>query len=87
VARHLRRAVGLPERDGLLVRAVADDSPAAGAGVTEGDLLVEAGGRALGSPDDLHAVLDGIEAGGSVVLKVVRGVEELELTVVFGAAE
>ena len=29
VARRMRRAVGLPERDGLLVRGVVDDSPAA----------------------------------------------------------
>ena len=35
VARHLRRAVGLPERDGLLVRGVEDGSPAAGAGLKE----------------------------------------------------
>ena len=31
-ARRMRSAVGLPERDGLLVRAVVDDSPAATAG-------------------------------------------------------
>ena len=36
VARRLRRAVGLPERDGLLVRSVEDDSPAAGAGIERG---------------------------------------------------
>ncbi|HET7686514.1 MAG TPA: S1C family serine protease, partial [Candidatus Limnocylindria bacterium] len=36
VARHLRRAVGLPERDGLLVREVEDGSPAAAAGIAEG---------------------------------------------------
>src|SRR4051794_8220506 len=33
VARRLRRAVGLPERDGLLVRGVEGDSPAERAGV------------------------------------------------------
>src|SRR5437773_2529329 len=32
VARHMRRAVGLPETDGLLVREVVEDSPAAAAG-------------------------------------------------------
>src|SRR6266508_2860727 len=44
VARRLRSAVGLPERDGLLVRAVEDGGPAAGAGVQKGDLIVAAGG-------------------------------------------
>ncbi len=45
VARQLRRAVGLPERDGLLVREVEDDSPAAKAGIAEGDLIVAVGGN------------------------------------------
>ena len=33
VARRLRRAVGLPDRDGLLIREVTEDSPAARAGL------------------------------------------------------
>src|SRR4051794_25531837 len=36
-ARKLRHAVGLPERDGLLVRGVADGSPADRAGLARGD--------------------------------------------------
>ena len=39
----MRAAVGLPERDGLLVRGVVDGSPAARAAVERGDLLVRAG--------------------------------------------
>ena len=39
VAARLRRSVGLDERDGLLVRSVVEGSPAAGAGIREGDLL------------------------------------------------
>ena len=44
VARRMRRAVGLPERDGLLVRAVEDGSPADRAGLERGDLIVAAAG-------------------------------------------
>ena len=47
VAARLRRSVGLPERDGLLVRGVVDGSPAAAAGIQEGDLLVRAGDQEL----------------------------------------
>ena len=46
VARHLRRAVGLPDRDGILVRGVEEGSPAEAAGIREGDLIVSAGGVA-----------------------------------------
>jgi S1-C subfamily serine protease len=86
LAARLRRSVGLPERDGLLVRAVVDGSPAAAAGIRKGDLLVRAGGRELGSPDDLFAALGEVQPGGSLELSVVRGVEELTVMAVFPAA-
>ena len=59
VARRMRAAVGLEPRDGLLVRQVVDDSPAASAGLQRGDLLVRAGDRPLASMDDLFDALDG----------------------------
>ncbi len=81
VARRLRRAVGLPDRDGLLVRVVQEGSPAERAGVAEGDLLVTADGAALDSVDALHAVLDAGPPTRSFRLGIVRGTEDLELTV------
>jgi serine protease Do len=80
VARRMRSAVGLPERDGLLVRGVVDDSPAARAAVERGDLLVRAGDRPLASMDDLFDALDA--AGDKLALGVVRGTEERELEVI-----
>ncbi len=82
-AHHLRRAVGLPERDGLLVRQVQDDSPAARAGIRSGDLIVGAGGRDATTLDDLYEALDAVAEGGSLALRVVRGADELELSVGF----
>jgi serine protease Do len=88
VARRLRDAVGLPPRDGLLVRGVDEDGPAARAGVRPGDLIVEAGGRPVMSGDELHALLDGLEARTSLALRLVRGVDELDVAVTFtGPAE
>ena len=86
-ARHLRRSVGLPERDGLLVREVQEGSPAARAGVRRGDLIVTANGRAVSGQgvSELHEVLDGLGDDESLVLGIVRGVEELELSVTFAA--
>jgi S1-C subfamily serine protease len=79
VARRMRAAVGLPERDGLLVRGVVDDSPAARAALERGDLLVRAGDRPLASMDDLFEALDG--AGDTLALGVVRGNEERDFDV------
>lgn len=72
-ARRMRAAVGLPERDGLLVRGVVADSPAAKAGVERGDLLVGVNGNPLSSVDELF---DALEAGGGLSLDVLRGTEE-----------
>jgi S1-C subfamily serine protease len=85
VAHRMRRAVGLPERDGLLVRGVAEDSPAAAAGLRRGDLIVEAAGREVGSADDLFEALDGVGTGGSLTLKVVRGEEERSVAISLSA--
>jgi serine protease Do len=81
VARRLRRAVGLPERDGVLVRAVEDGSPADRAGVERGDLIVAAAGQPVEDVDTLYAALDG--AGATLALTVVRGTEETEVQVAF----
>jgi serine protease Do len=77
-ARRLRAAVGLPERDGLLVRHVEPDSPAGQAGIERGDLLVAVNGAPLSSVDELF---DALEAGGTLTLGVVRGTDERDVSV------
>jgi len=84
VARHMRRSVGLPERDGVLVQGVEDGSPAAAAGIQAGDLIVEAGGRAVTDADDLHAALEASEFPFEV--KLVRGTDERTVKVDGGAS-
>jgi serine protease Do len=80
-ARRLRASVGLPERDGLLVRGVEDGGPADAAGLRRGDLIVTAGGRPVATPEDLYAALAGDEPHLEVV--VVRGVDETTVDVDF----
>ena len=84
VARRLRRAVGLPETDGLLIREVSENSPAARAGLARGDLIVAAGGQPTRTADDLFGALRATAAGGSLDLTVLRGTEERSVHVVFG---
>ena len=80
VARRLRGAVGLPERDGLLVRDVEDESVAARAGVQRGDLIVGLGSVEVGSVDALFAALEASTAEPTV-LRLVRGVDEMEVPI------
>jgi len=79
VARRLRRSVGLPERDGLLVREVEEGSAAARAGIVEGDLIVEVAGSPATDPDRLVEAI----AAASVPyeVRIVRGTEERTVTV------
>jgi serine protease Do len=83
VARRLRRAVGLPERDGVLVRAVEDDSPAGRAGIQRGDLIAEIGDRALDRVDVLYEALDATSPDAQLELTIVRGTEERRVQVSF----
>jgi serine protease Do len=83
VARRLRRAVGLPEHDGVLVRAVEDSSAAAAAGVERGDLIVAANGRAVDGVDSIHEALDTAAPGGELELGLLRGNEERTVKISF----
>jgi serine protease Do len=79
VAQRLRRSVGLPEREGLLVRDVEDLSQAANAGIVEGDLIVEVAGKAVTDGD---ALVDAIAAAPTPYeVRIVRGTEERTVTV------
>jgi serine protease Do len=82
VARRLRRAVGLPDAEGLLIREVAEDSPAARAGLAPGDLIVAAAGQPVRTVDDLSGALQ--TAGDTIELNVLRGTDERSIQVAFG---
>jgi serine protease Do len=83
VARRLRRAVGLPERDGVLIRGVESESAADRAGLERGDLIVQAAGRPLDRVDALYEALDGAREAGRLELEIVRGTDERSITVEF----
>ena len=80
-ARRLRAAVGLPPRDGILVRAVQDGTPADRAGLTRGDLIVNAGGGPVAALDTLYEALDAAASAGKLELTVVRGTDEHTVSV------
>ncbi len=79
VARRLRRSVGLPDRDGVLVRGVEAASAAEAAGIETGDLIVEAAGTVVADGDDLFTALGTVT--GPYEVKLVRGAEERVVSV------
>jgi len=71
------------EGDGaVLVAGVEPESPAAAAGLREGDLLVTLGEGRVRGIDDLHRLLGGDAVGKPYPLGVLRGKRRLELSVV-----
>jgi len=74
----------LNQKRGLLIVSVESDSPAAQAGLTLGDTLVNFAGSPVQSHDDLLALLAGDMVGTAVPAKFVRGgqVHSTEITVV-----
>jgi len=85
VAQRMRRAVGLPERQGVLVLRVKRGSAAETAGLARGDLVVGAGGAEVHTIGDLHRAV--AHAGATLALDVVRGVEERAVEVTLARAE
>ncbi len=81
-ARRVRAAAGLEPRDGLLVTKVADESPAATAGIRRGDVIATADGQALLDAGSLGDILDRL-TGDDVRLGIVRGDADLDVTVTF----
>jgi PDZ domain len=75
----MRDAVGLPRVDGMLVRSIAPNSPAARADIKAGDVLLTAGGHALRSIASLYTAIR--EAGtGPLRLTLLRGNDRRETT-------
>ena len=73
--------VQLPEHDGALVQQVLEHSPAVVAGLRRGDLVIAAGERNVRAPADLLAVVEASSLGDPLQLKVLRGSEQMELSI------
>jgi serine protease Do len=84
VDRDLAESFGLDRAAGALVTRVFADSPAAAAGVREGDIIVEFGGRGIDLSSDLPHVVGRFKAGSETHLMVERAGESVKLAVKVG---
>jgi S1-C subfamily serine protease len=80
----LARAFGARTAEGVLVADVLPRSPAAGAGLRSGDVLVEINGRAVSSRSQLERTVSLLSPGDTVRLKVRRAARDLVLSVGLG---
>src|SRR5262245_48996676 len=60
---------------GALIALVSEDSPAQGAGLKPGDLILAVGGSPIGSPADLSRSFQGLESEAKLRLEYLRGGE------------
>jgi S1-C subfamily serine protease len=74
----------LEEETGVRVTQIEAGSPAAAAGLLEGDTIVAFAGRSVAGIDDLHRLLTEERVAVGCALTVLRGVEKLTLTIVPG---
>jgi serine protease Do len=81
----LAKAVGVGRDKGVLVDMVEKDSPAARAGLTQGDVIVAFDGKPITGPRDLAFAVAETQAGQSVPVRVWRNSEERTLDVTIGA--
>jgi S1-C subfamily serine protease len=66
-------ALSLDGPGAVRVDAIEPDSPAARAGLREGDMIIGLDGQPVASADRLHQLLDGSRIGREMMLKLLRG--------------
>ena len=84
IPRAVARANQLAVTSGVFVISVERDSPAAAAGLRDGDVVLAFAGEAVAGLDDLHRVLTGDRIGVPSPLVILRAAERRELTVIPG---
>lgn len=76
----------LPKVAGVFVERVGVNSPAEKAGIKVGDVILEAAGQVVNTPDDLRQVIAKRNAGDEIQFIVFREGKEIQLTVKLGDA-
>ena len=75
---------GMDKPHGVLVAQVNDDTPAAAAGVKEGDIILTVDGRPINTPNALRNLISLSEVGHPARVQVLREGKEREIVVKLG---
>jgi serine protease Do len=84
LTQELAKSFGITGTQGALVASVSEDSPAAKAGLKEGDVIVTFDGKPVESPRTLPAMVANTPVGHSVPMVVVRDGKRQTVTVTVG---
>jgi serine protease Do len=80
----IARAFNLQTPEGVLISSVVDDSPAAKAGLLEGDVITEADGRKMTNSAQFRGYIAAKAPGDQIRLRVLRNSETVTVTVRVG---
>ncbi len=82
ITRRLKRMLGLPSRDGVIVTYVDPGSPAERSGVELGDVILQINREEVNSLEQAQRALYGVQVGDELVLGVLRDGEEREFSLI-----
>jgi S1-C subfamily serine protease len=82
IPRGLARAHRLAVSSGVLVASVEPKSPAAAAGLLDGDIILAFSGEPVTGIDDLHRLLSADGIGRAATVAILRGLERRHITIV-----
>ena len=80
----IARQLGVPAQDGVVVGQVQPGSPAAAAGLQPRDVITQIDGQALKGDSALAEAVNAHKPGDNINLTVLRGSQQLSLTVTLG---
>ncbi len=66
--------------NGIMVRAVVENSPAEEAGIEPGDIILEVGGQPIQNSADLSNMVNSVEAGANISLTLLRNGQQVSKT-------
>ncbi len=80
----MAKALGLKEKRGVLVASVAEDGPAAKAGIKRGDLILSLNGETVNAPRELSKMAARLSPGSKARLKIIRKGKDKTVTLTAG---
>ena len=84
VSKDIADSIGLARAEGALVTEPQDDSPAMGAGISAGDVILAVNGKAVSGPKELARLIAGFTPGSRVELTLWRDGVERKVGVTLG---